>query len=78
MEETQVTWWGLWRFRVNYWLGQRLEGLEMAVAYRLPRRIVYWCVVRAWNNATMGKWSHVEVPAVTVREILERLQENSK
>lgn len=49
-----------------------LEKCYIWLAWKLPRRLVYWCVVRAAAHATTGSWSHVETPAVTVVECLER------
>ena len=39
------------------WLGQRgPRDLAMVLATRLmPRRFIYWCVVRCLNHATTGK-----------------------
>lgn len=42
------------------------------LAYSLPRRVVYHAVIRAWAHATTGPWSHVEAPAATALEVLER------
>ncbi len=42
------------------------------LAYRLPRRIIYFAVVRAGVAATAGRWSNTEVPALTVIELLSR------
>jgi hypothetical protein len=27
------------------------------LAWRLPRRVLYWAVIRAWSIATTGQWS---------------------
>lgn len=48
------------------------EKLAMWVSKRLPRRLVYWSAVRVLANATSGKYSNTEVPALTGMEALMR------
>lgn len=48
------------------------ERVLIAVAWRLPRSLVYWCVIRAFAHATTGPWSDQEVGTVGGFDILER------
>lgn len=45
------------------------------IANRLPRQIVYFAVVRAWNDATTGQWSDEEASSVRAIDLLKRWQE---
>lgn len=51
----------------------RLRELALReLVWALPRDVIYWAVIRAGAHATTGRWGHVESPAVTITEILER------
>lgn len=49
-----------------------IEKLLMAVAWRLPRRLVYWAAIRLMAHATTGQYSDQETNALTALEALER------
>lgn len=49
-----------------------LERLLMWFAWKLPRRLVYWTVVRATVHATTGPYSSVIAPDVRAQDVLER------
>lgn len=51
--------------KTREWFGPRLAG-------RLPRRLVYWALIRAGVHATTGRWSNQLVPELTFFEALER------
>jgi hypothetical protein len=34
----------------DWWHWWRTQGFPMWVAWHLPRRLVYWCVVRVWSQ----------------------------
>ena len=42
------------------------------IAYRLPKRVVYFCAIRLGAYATTGKFSKTIVPEVTFMTALER------
>ena len=48
------------------------ERAAMALAWRLPRWLVYWASVRLGAAATVGRYSETEVPALTMLEALDR------
>ena len=51
-----------------------MDKFYMWIAWNLiPKRIRYWVVLRAGADATMGKWSNVEVPTLKFFEVLERV-----
>lgn len=51
-----------------------LNSLSRKLAYLLPRRIVYWAVIRAGVHACSGEWETQEVPALVLPDILKRWQ----
>ena len=48
------------------------DTISIFVAILLPRRIVYWAAFRVIANATRGKWSKQEAPALTCIEAMAR------
>lgn len=67
-----MTWRTTWRMAGRMAGREWRERVLVAVAWRLPRSLVYWCVIRAFAHATTGPWSDQEVPAVRGMDILER------
>lgn len=53
-------------------LAARAERLLMAFVWRLPHRLVYWCAIRVWANATTGQFGAEEAPAVLFDDALRR------
>lgn len=48
------------------------ERLCIWIAWKLPRQLVYWCVIRVWAATTSGKYGSVEAPAARMNECLNR------
>jgi hypothetical protein len=48
------------------------ERLTIFLAWRLPRRLVYWCAIRVLANATQGEWSGQIVPDLLAMDALKR------
>jgi len=42
------------------------------IAWHLPRKIIYWCAVRVFCDATSGKYSDQMVPELTAMDALKR------
>ena len=42
----------------------------------LPKRVVYWCLIKAGSYGTTGKYSNTDTSAVTFLEILKRFGED--
>lgn len=49
-----------------------MEKIWIKLAWALPRKLVYWCSIRLMANATQGRWSNQEVPALTAVDALKR------
>jgi hypothetical protein len=49
-----------------------LEKLVMAVAWKLPRRLAYWCAIRVIAHATQGKYGTQIVPDLLAMDALRR------
>lgn len=48
------------------------DKLCLWIAFRLPRRIVYWAAVRLVSRATTGKFGGTIVPELTAMDALDR------
>jgi hypothetical protein len=42
------------------------------IAWRLPRKVVYWCAIRLMANATVGPYDSQIVPNLTAIDALKR------
>jgi hypothetical protein len=58
----------------RWWLQGRPDKLACWVAYRLPRRLVYWGLIRAGAKVIEG---HETVPEVTFTDVLQRWGQHS-
>lgn len=52
--------------------GVVMERVAMAIAWMLPKRLVYWAAVRLFSHATTGRYGHTVVPELTATEALRR------
>lgn len=50
----------LWR--LQWRLAVLAEKLQQAIAWRMPRWLVYWCAIRLGAHATAGKYGDTNVP----------------
>ena len=55
---------------MRYKLAFYYEMLQQAVAYMLPRWLVYRCAIRAWAHSIRS--DETELERMTVEEMLER------
>ena len=66
----------MYLFRTFQWreLAYRImhESGPHWIARHLPRRVVYWCTIVLWANATSGRWERESVTDVTVPDALKR------
>lgn len=46
------------------------ESILILIAKYLPRRVIYWCIVRAVSEAGY-RYPTTELPAITATELLE-------
>ncbi len=51
------------RLKEQFWVG---------LAWWMPNKLVYWCVVRAMANATTGIWGDTIASELTAFQVLER------
>lgn len=49
-----------------------IEKITIAIAWRLPRSLVYWCAIRLLVNATQGPYSNQIVPDLNAMDALKR------
>lgn len=52
-----------------------MERLYKWIAWRLPKKLVYWCAIRLLSHATQGKWSSQEVPTLLAMDALNRWED---
>lgn len=49
-----------------------LIEISRLLAELLPRKVVYFALIRAWAHATSGRWSATNVPAISAAEVIDR------
>lgn len=54
------------------WRVRQSERIAMAIAWRLPRYLVYWCAIRLMAHATTGEYGSTVVPELPAMEALKR------
>jgi hypothetical protein len=42
-----------------------MDRLWLALAFKLPQRLVYWCAIRLLSRATVGEYYETEVSSIT-------------
>ena len=50
----------------------------MWLAWRLPKKLVYWCLQRAWAFATDKNYSDTVIHEVTMQTVIKRWEKESK
>jgi len=68
--------WPMARLRFRWWLNDRLEQIEIAMAKCLPQNVKKWVVALEAGRVTTGKWSDTIVPELTVVEMMKRMDDN--
>ena len=48
------------------------DKIAMWIAWKLPKRVVYWCAIRVTAHATTGDYSHQIVPDLTAMDAVQR------
>lgn len=48
------------------------EKISIWLAWKLPKRLVYWAAIRLLCHGTQGKYSYQVVPELTGLEALQR------
>lgn len=59
-----------WRHYLRY--GQWKERLAIWIAWRLPKRIVLWAMIRVAAHATTGRWGNEHPGNVDYRKMHDR------
>ena len=49
-----------------------MDKMWMWLAWRLPKRVVYWAAIRAGAHACGPKYPHQAVPELTLHELFTR------
>lgn len=58
----------MWRYELN----KRIEKAQMWFAWRLPKWLVYWCVIRLWAHGTTGDYGSTHPNELLWDEALKR------
>lgn len=48
------------------------EKVWIFIAWRLPRRLAFWCALRVMAHATTGRWGNQIVPELLFIDAVER------
>lgn len=51
------------------------DKIAQFIANHLPRRVVYFVLIRAWAYCTTGKWGSTVVGTLTVERALKRWED---
>jgi hypothetical protein len=51
------------------------ERAALAIAWRLPRWLVYWCAIRVGAKATTGQYGTTEAPKLLFMDALKRWEQ---
>lgn len=51
------------------------ERLILAVVWRLPRWLVYWCAIRVAAHATTGRYGTTDPTTLSVTDALKRWEQ---
>lgn len=51
----------------------RTDEMAMDIVFKLPKWVIYYAVIKAWSNATTGKYGNSDPSTVTLVEALDRL-----
>jgi len=52
-----------------------MEKIIIWLAWKMPRKLAYWCAVRVMANATVGQYSSQVVPELLALDGLKRWEE---
>jgi len=55
-----------------------LEELVREIAWKIPRALVYWCVIRAAAHAATGKYGTQVMSELTIMEALKRWEASNR
>jgi hypothetical protein len=62
----------IWRIGHGYTAAKYRERFVLALVWRLPRWLVYWCAIRLIAHATTGRYGGQVVPDLRAMDALER------
>lgn len=62
---------------INYRLNIIYEKLARQLAKLLPKRVVYYCLIRAWNYSSTGEYETDASHKLTISTIIHRWQDAS-
>lgn len=59
-------------FAIKHGFYVKIEKLQTAIVWRLPRWVIKWATVRLFANATTGNLQYVPVDQVTYSEAMNK------
>lgn len=54
------------------WRRRTAERWAMAIAWKMPGWLVYWCSIRLMAHATTGRYGDTEAPSLSIMDALKR------
>ena len=64
------------RSLLMYSIRKRIEQVKLAIVWRLPKWVVYWCTIRSGAYATTGKHDNQNVGELTLLDTLKRWEDS--
>jgi len=53
-------------------------NFHQTIAWWLPKKLVYFCLIRGWANATTGEYSDTDAMKITADEVMRRWVKKTK
>lgn len=57
---------------MSYRMERIMEKILLAIVWRLPKKLVYWCAIRVMAHATQGEYGNQIVPDLLAMDALKR------
>lgn len=54
------------------------RGFYQTIAWLLPKKLIYFCLIRGWANATTGKYEDTDATKITVAMMVKRWDEKDQ
>lgn len=63
-----------WFYDLSLWHRKTREQLQLGIARKLPKWLLYWAMIVCWSKATTGVYGNTDATSITASEVLSRLE----